>query len=670
MSLGKLFLLTVAATALVADADGLRESEVAFASDLELAEVDQAIDLRSCWPVETLGEIEIQYSAVGWDLTPQPAGASVRLNLLDGMFADGVFHPGTDGRDLATGLTGSGVYKWQPSVDLKGYRILHETTRDGQVVDDGTLSAYFDFSECEMVTETEFRGAVLGNSQPIVAVDDIRHPWSRIGGDGDGLRNDADGATLSFSFMGAGSFAANLSFADGTVTVSVDGETVETVSANAAWTAKSWQISVYDMHTVTLTYGGSSGVSVKECALTDINVRCVDCRETAEAPCDLRMSFPVANLEGDPALRGLMYSAFGFERGAAADASRTATITARAGFLAGGVFTADGSPELNVLPRTAGEGTVDWRQAEISKKFYQLVHTVRAGDVVDEGGFCYGYLDFTHCVSYASQADVEAAVLGAITHRIAVVQDEVWPWQPIDSAAARSGLVSGEWLEPGDETATTFTFSGRGTLHYEYDLTGGTLEVIADGAVVSTFNEATADWMPCQVSFDGYGAHEASFVYSAVGSGATAGIRNVRWEEQPESSRSIDEGEDVCVDLREGVRKPKRLAEVLPFQYSSTNWVGFVDGESVRFSAESVARMTIVELAGTDPDARNWTEEVPGTFRELVRKIGEGETRWRPKKGVWKATLDISGEDGGSHAETAIFDLRDAHGVGLMLFLK
>lgn len=670
MNLGKLFLLTVAATALVADADGLRENEVDFVSDSAWAEVDQEIDLRSCWPVETPGEIEIQYSAVGWSLTPQPAGASVRLNLLDGMFAGGVFHPGTDGRDLATGLTGSGVYKWQPSVDLKGYRILHEMTRDGQVVNDETLFAYFDFSECEMVTEMEFRGAVLGNSQPIAAVDDIRHPWSRIGGDGDGLWNDADGAALSFAFMGAGSFAANLSFADGTVTVSVDGETVETVLANATWTTKAWQISDYDTHTVTLTYSGSSGVSVKECALTDMDVRAVDCRETAEAPCDLRTTFPVSNPEGDPALRGLMYSASGFERGAAADSSRTAAITARAGFLANGVFAPDGTAEVTVGTGLMGEGTVDWNPTEISKRVYQLTHTARKDGAVDTTAYFYGYLDFTHCVSYASQADVEAAVLGAITHPIAVTQDEVMPWQPIDSAAVRSGLETSEWLEPEDETTTTFIFSGRGTLHFDYDLTGGTLEVIADGAVVLTFNEATADWMPCQASFDGYGAHEASFVYSAVGGGATAGIRNVRWEEQPESSRSIDEGEDVCVDLREGVRKPKRLAEVLPFQYSSTNWVGFVDGESVRFDAESIAQVTIVGLTGTDPDVCTWTEEVPGTFKELVCKVGEGEIKWRPKNGVWKATFVIKDGDEGIHAETAIFDLRDAHGVGLMLFLR
>lgn len=42
----------------------------------------------------------------------------------------------------------------------------------------------------------------------------------------------------------------------------------------------------------------------------------------------------------------------------------------------------------------------------------------------------------------------------------------------------------------------------------------------------------------------------------------------------------------------------------------------------------------------------------------------------RPKKGVWKATFVIKDGDEEVHAETAIFDLRDAHGVGLVLFLK
>ena len=379
---------------------------------------------------------------------------------------------------------------------------------------------------------------------------------------------------------------------------------------------------------------------------------------------DLRTVFPVEKLKEEPALKGLMYSALGFERGASADATRTAKITARAGALVNGIFAYDDSAEITVLPPTTGEGVVDWAETRISKKLYQLTHTVMKNGVA-EGAILYGYFDFTHCVmEIATQEEVEAAVFGAITHPIAVRQDDDSPWQPIDTAEVRSGIATDEWLKPEDKTATTFTFKGHGVLHYEYDLSGGTLEVVADGVVVSTFAQEIAEWASCQVSFAGHGAHEVSFVYTASGD-AMAAIRNVRWEEQDEDSRTAGAGAGIRVDLQEGVRTPKKFAQVLPFQYSSTNWIGNV----IQVNAESVARVTIVQLTGTDSDVRNWTEEVPGTFRELVKKPGENAVNWRPKKGVWKATFDILNGEERIHQETAIFDLRNSNGVGLVLIL-
>ena len=374
---------------------------------------------------------------------------------------------------------------------------------------------------------------------------------------------------------------------------------------------------------------------------------------------DLRTTFPVESLESK-ALKGLMYSANGWARNAANDASRTASITARAGTLANGVFMSDGSAEVTVAAGLTGEGSVNWNATEISKKVYQLTHTVRKGGTVDAAGTCYGYLDLTHCVSWASQADVEAAVLGAITHKITVTQDEDCPWQPVDSAAVRSGIVTDEGLEPDEETATTFAFKGRGVLTYEYGLSGGTLEVFVGGKVVATFTEPKAGFVPCHVSFDSYGAHEVSFVYTAVG-GAVAAIRNVRWEVLDESSRTDSAGEAIRVDLQEGeVRTPKKFAHVLPFVYSPTNFTGTVDGKS--------SRVSIVQLGGTDPDVTKWTE-IPGTWRKLKEATDEGEVKWRAKKGVWKATFEIF--DGSTLKDTQIkyFDLRNANGNGLVIFV-
>ena len=378
-----------------------------------------------------------------------------------------------------------------------------------------------------------------------------------------------------------------------------------------------------------------------------------------ERAIDLRATFPVASLD-DEALKGLMYSANSWVRNAAEDASRTATITAQTGTLANGVFISDGSGEITVLSAALGEGTFDWNMSAASKKVYQLTHTVRKGGTVDAAGTCSGYFDFTRCVSYASQAEVEAAVLGAITHKISVTQDEDWPWQPIEQTAVRSGIVTDEALEPDEETATTFGFEGRGVLHYEYGLSGGELAVLADSKVVATFVEPTADWVSRQISFDGYGAHEVSFVYTAVG-GAVAAIRNVRWEVPDESSRTTDAGADIRVDLQEGeVRTPKKFSHVLPFVYSPTNFTGTVDGKS--------SRVSIVRLEGTDPDVTTWAE-VPGTWRKLKEATDEGEVKWRAEKGVWKATFEIF--DGEELKDTQIkyFDLRNATGNGTVIFI-
>ena len=377
---------------------------------------------------------------------------------------------------------------------------------------------------------------------------------------------------------------------------------------------------------------------------------------------DLRTVFPVEKLRGEPALKGLMYSALGFERGASADATRTAKITARAGALVNGIFAYDGSAEITVLPPTTGEGVVDWTETRISKKLYQLTHTVMKNGVA-EGAILYGYFDFTHCVTeIATQEEVEAAVLGEITHPIAVCQDEDSPWQPIDTSEVRSGIVTDEWLKPEDKTVTAFTFKGHGVLHYAYDLSGGTLEVVADGKVVATFTEPKGNWALCQVSFVGYGTHEVSFVYTAVGD-AVAAIRDVRWEELDEDSRTAGAGVDVRVDLQEGeVRTPKSFEHVLPFVYSPTNFTGTVDGKS--------ARVSIVQLEGADPDVTKWTTEVRGTARVLKEATDEGEVKWRAKAGVWKATFEIF--DGPTLKDTQIkfFDLRDAKRSGLVLIIS
>ena len=98
------------------------------------------------------------------------------------------------------------------------------------------------------------------------------------------------------------------------------------------------------------------------------------------------------------------------------------------------------------------------------------------------------------------------------------------------------------------------------------------------------------------------------------------------------------------------------MEHVLPFAYSSTNWIGDVQG--------TAARVTIIELTGTDADVTLW--EPKGAPRVLHDAPGEGAVKWHPKKGVRKATFDIRGT---SHSEEVWFDLRNAITPGFMLMV-
>ena len=391
-----------------------------------------------------------------------------------------------------------------------------------------------------------------------------------------------------------------------------------------------------------------SDLAVDECSAT------LDCREV----------FPVARLVNEPALQGLMYSAFSWSRGAVEDPTRRATVTARAGMLVNGVFTPDGSSPITLLSAAEGEGTFDWQALGVSKQVYQLTHEVTKGSVTDAEGACCGYLDFTRCNTGALQDYIEA-VLAEFTHEIAVEMDDTLPWQPADVTTPRSGLFTDAALDQDDETSTTFSFRGIGVFYYEYSLDGGQLRIVVDGADGEDLSVA-GGWTVGAVEFQGDGDHEVSFTFTSTGDGAVAGLRNVCWTRAASSDCAKAEADGKRMDLREGVRKPEYLSQVLPFTYSSTNWIGDVAG----VTAESVAKVTIVQLVGTDPDVRNWTEVVPNTFAELVKKPGEGAIKWKPSKGVWKATFDILNGEGSIYQETAFLDLRNSRSSGFALILS
>ena len=398
--------LAAAPCALTAFADGLRESELVVATPLQDVVVVQDADLRNCWVVKgDSPRIELPYSAVGWGPEPLSSPASVRLNQQDGSFVNGAFVPGVNSRNLATGLSGSGVYVWTPGEDATGaYRILHEATRSGQVLLSETFAAYFDFTAWRQMP-AESRSAVLGFTQPIECGYYADAPWSLVDGAGDGLRNEEDGAALSFAF--------------------------------------------------------------------------------------------------------------------------------------------------------------------------------------------------SHC----------------------------------------------------------------GVLRFEYALEGGVLELWSGDERIGVLG-ATDGWTVHSMSFPTDDRHELELRYVADGGGVVR-VRNVCWDIGDSAFRADVVRAGVAVDLQEGVRTPPYLSDVLPFTYSSVHWIGDVSGAT----AASVSKVEIVQLTGTDPDVRKWTEEVPGTRLELVKKAGEGEIKWNPSKGVWKVTFEIKNGDGTVKTEDAVLDLRKSRTRGMFLFL-
>ena len=392
----------------------------------------------------------------------------------------------------------------------------------------------------------------------------------------------------------------------------------------------------------------------------------VEVYECANVSFDLRKVIPILKLNNSPALRGISYSARDWRLDVPTDdPSRTANVIAQPGTIVDGVFLSGAGAAVTVLPATGGEGTVDWRPTMVEKCIYRLMHTASVGGTPDGSATYYGYFDFTGCdITRATQEEVEVAVFGGISHPISVAQDANLPWQPIENDIAGVGIATDAGLAQETSTATTFSFSGRGTLHFEYAFGDGSLVVRADGVEGTPF-AASAEWKAGALRFEDFGSHVVAFVY-AVANGGQAALRNVRWQLDDYAVRMSNDGRDVRMDLRDGVRTPKRSDEILPFVYSSTNWIGGVKGAT----AESKARVTIVQMKGSDPEVSSWTEEVADTFKELANESGEGEAKkWKPKKGVWKATFDILNGDTSIYSEDAWFDLRKTSTPGFMLMV-
>lgn len=393
---------------------------------------------------------------------------------------------------------------------------------------------------------------------------------------------------------------------------------------------------------------------------TTVREQQVAAATTGEAPLDLRAAYAILTLTENPLLKNMAYSSVGWDL-EERQVSRTVSVSATPGTFVNGEFVTDGTADIPLVQQAVGRGLFDWTSPTVDQKVYRLAHRVFEGAnaVVDEQ--LIGYLDFTDCViAKASQAAVEAAALATVSHAVVLQQDEIRPWQPMAGGVVGCGIATGRSQTDGETTATTFRFVGSGTFSFDYELLGGELELVADG-VTQTLS-AAQEWRPYELAFDGYAEHEIVLRFVGDGRDGQAAVRAVRWQERREYARDASEFGEVRVDLREGVRKVSCSADLLPFAYSPTNWIG-----DVALAVPS-ASVTVVKLEGTEAEPLvDWTE-IESSRKILVQTDKEGTVAWPGRQGAWKAIFEIRDEQGRvERSETAFFDMRGANGMALII---
>lgn len=340
----------------------------------------------------------------------------------------------------------------------------------------------------------------------------------------------------------------------------------------------------------------------------------------------------------------VVYSADGWEK-EAPDSGRTVTLQ---------LTPADGGAAVDVAVNLDGRGTYVWTPENVERKKYVLKHLVKNGSAVVGGETLTAYFSFENAEMRATEAEVRAAALG-ISQDCTIANDADHPWQPIGGAG--EGIAS-----PVDvASACSFQVNGQGTLCYEWALDAGVTSVTLDGESARSY-EASSGWSEDAFSVTTEGEHV--FAFSVTAERGPFKLRNVRWVTS-DAVYLLASSSKVSVDLRTGVRSLRKRVELLPFTYSSTNFVGITGA-----TAEAIARVALVQITGEGEDLAQWTDEIPGSEIVLHAEPGEGTVVWEGKSGVWKATFDIMDEGGASiHEETAIFDMRKFE-RGLIIMLK
>ena len=380
---------------------------------------------------------------------------------------------------------------------------------------------------------------------------------------------------------------------------------------------------------------------------------------------DLSAVYEAGNSPDDPFLRDWNYSAVGWDLDEdGSDA--TARLTAEIGHLVEGRFVTDGQTPVVVAENLTGRGTVDWRSDEGREGVYRLKHEVLRNGVPDGSCALYGYVSFmsSEYEEPAEYAVLRKSAFAEVTHDMVLVSDSTRPWRPIDDQIAGSGIEYRAYRQSPVTTQTSFDIWGAGRFSYEVNVEGGRVDIVLDGTNAVSHQETGNSWRHGALDISAARPHRVVFSFVGEKGYCVAGLRNVRWQELRNDAAAAAE-RPLRLDVCDGVRAVKHFEDVLPFAYSSTNWIGGVSDAT----AASAARVTVVQLTGTDPAVTNWTDTVPGTACELYCAPGEGSVQWKVKtkdRGVWKASFEILGTD---HREDAIFDLRKTCGAGFLLMI-
>lgn len=335
---------------------------------------------------------------------------------------------------------------------------------------------------------------------------------------------------------------------------------------------------------------------------------------------------------------------------------------------ADGTISEDASKAVDLVSGLADRGAFSWIPANIQKSTYVLVHEVKKGSAVQPGQTLRAYFDFTECADVkVSREEVVAAAMG-MSQACSLDYDETQDWRLI--GAAGDGVRTPTELAADATASIMLSVFGGGSFSGRYQLSGGRILVIVDGVARDAIETGTADWTDFAYDLAGVVAHTVEIRFVSDGSDASeAAFKGLSWQ-LPDTLVRAETAKPSAVvrcDLREGTRAVRNSGAILPFVYSSTNFIG-----KTGLTAASLASVRVVRIEGEGDDYENWTE-VQGSAKVLQSPTaGEGlcGKTWRGGDcGIWKAEFTVMTDDVVKHTETAFFDLRN-FGHRTLILLK